>query len=236
MNIFFDMEFTGLVPNTTPISLGMIAETGESFYAEFTDFNERLVDDWQIENVFANCVINHFKSYYPNHCDIKPFAWTVIGDSEFVTNNLKTWLTSIYCKHCQEDGQMLQFVSDVCHYDMVLLCNLFGGAMKLPKWINPVCYDICQDICCRKEMSVNERSGIIRWYADMDYMRDAFEISREAVCKAVAGKLPEGHKHNALYDAEVIKMIFEGMRGNAEKPSVNDNPVPLRYEFTLLDK
>lgn len=148
MNIFFDTEFTGLVPNTTLISIGLIAETGEEFYAEFTDFNESLVDDWLLENVFANCMINHFKGYYPNYCNIVPFLWTVVGDSDYVANNLKTWLTSLYCKHCQEDNQTIQFVSDVCHYDMVLLCNLFGGAMKLPKWINPVCYDICQDICC----------------------------------------------------------------------------------------
>lgn len=213
MNIFFDTEFTGLVPNTTLISIGMIAETGEKFYAEFTDFDEGLVDDWQIENIFVNCMVDHFKGYYPNCCDIKPFVWTVIGDSDFVANNLKAWLTSLYCKYCQEDRQMLQFVSDVCHYDMVLLCNLFGGAMKLPKWINPVCYDICQDVCARKEKPVaGGKGGIIRWYADMDYMRDAFEISREALCTKIAGKLPEGNKHNALFDAEVIKMIFEGMR------------------------
>ncbi len=33
MNIFFDTEFTGLHRNTTLISIGLITETGEGFYA-----------------------------------------------------------------------------------------------------------------------------------------------------------------------------------------------------------
>ena len=211
MNVFFDTEFTGLVPGTTLISLGMVAETGETFYAEFTDFNEKLVDDWQLEHVFGNLIVNHFKRKYPNAVTSPGLDNTVvIGNSEYIADKLFIWLDEVRAKH--GDNDLIQLVSDVCHYDMVLFCNLFGGAMKLPKWINPVCYDICQDICCRKEMSVNEHSGIIRWYADMDFMRDAFEISREAVCKAVAGTLPEGRKHNALYDAHVIKLIYEGMR------------------------
>ena len=32
--IFFDTEFTGLHQKTTLISIGLIAETGETFYAE----------------------------------------------------------------------------------------------------------------------------------------------------------------------------------------------------------
>ena len=44
-------------------------------------------------------------------------------------------------------GDDIQFVSDVCHYDMVLLCELISdGAMLLPEYINPFCHDLCQDI------------------------------------------------------------------------------------------
>ena len=43
MKIFFDTEFTGLHKNTTLISIGMIAEDGKTFYAEFTDYNENNV-------------------------------------------------------------------------------------------------------------------------------------------------------------------------------------------------
>ena len=46
MNIFFDTEFTGLHKNTTLISIGLISETGKTFYAEFTDYNHTQIDNW----------------------------------------------------------------------------------------------------------------------------------------------------------------------------------------------
>jgi hypothetical protein len=53
MKIFFDTEFTGLHKNTTLISIGLVAETGESFYAEFTDYDKSQVNDWIKENVIS---------------------------------------------------------------------------------------------------------------------------------------------------------------------------------------
>lgn len=44
--LFFDFEFTGLRQNTTPISLGVYAENGHTFYAEFTDYDKDQIDDW----------------------------------------------------------------------------------------------------------------------------------------------------------------------------------------------
>jgi hypothetical protein len=35
--LFLDTEFTGLHQNTTLISIGLIADTGDTFYAELTD-------------------------------------------------------------------------------------------------------------------------------------------------------------------------------------------------------
>ena len=51
MRLFFDMEFTGLHKNTTPISIGIVSEGGKTFYAEFTDYDESQCDDWIKENV-----------------------------------------------------------------------------------------------------------------------------------------------------------------------------------------
>ena len=39
MKLYFDTEFTGLHKNTTLISVGLIAEDGQEFYAEFTDYD-----------------------------------------------------------------------------------------------------------------------------------------------------------------------------------------------------
>jgi hypothetical protein len=37
--LFLDTEFTGLHQNTTLISIGLIADTGDTFYAELTDYD-----------------------------------------------------------------------------------------------------------------------------------------------------------------------------------------------------
>lgn len=44
--IFFDTEFTGLHQNTTLISIGLIAENGQTFYAELTDYDKSQIDGW----------------------------------------------------------------------------------------------------------------------------------------------------------------------------------------------
>lgn len=202
MNIYFDTEFTGLVPNTTLISLGCITEFGETFYAEFTDYNKDLCDDWIKENVLDNLVLKYVQSpceYDVYECD--RYETYVKGTTEYIKEYFNKWLKEVSeIKHDSNERLRIQFVSDVCHYDFYLLCNLFGGAFSLPKNVNPVCYDICQDL-------VDEHDG------DIHDMFDAFNYSREDACRFYnQGRLPKGIKHNALYDAEVIKMIYEGMR------------------------
>ena len=43
--VFFDTEFTGLHQNTSLISIGCIAEDGNTFYATLTDYNYLQVDN-----------------------------------------------------------------------------------------------------------------------------------------------------------------------------------------------
>lgn len=196
MNIFFDTEFTGLVPNTTLISLGCVTEHGEKFYAEFTDYDESLCDDWIKENVIAHLMFpeNIKNGFIQESKDYKEHY--VSWDTEHVCKCFTEWLDHLYEKY----GGRIQFVSDVCHYDFYLLCNLFGGAFNLPSNVCPWCHDICQDL-------IDPDDG------DIKDGFDAFNFSREGACKFYnQGKLPEGKKHNSLYDAEVIKMIYEGMR------------------------
>jgi hypothetical protein len=69
---------------------------------------------------------------------------------------------------------------------------LFGDAFSLPKNINPSCHDINQDIA---EFYGNVTE---RW---------AFEKSREEILKE-SGESISGVKHNALYDAQVIRAIY----------------------------
>ena len=181
MKIFFDTEFTGLHKDTTLISIGLVDENGRTFYAEFFDYDENQVDDWIQENV-----INHLK-FSEDSFKIPDINFGPSDDVEMKANKkivheyLEQWLTTY---------DEVELVSDVCHYDMVLFINIFGGAFDLPSNVNPACHDINQDIAAYYMISETE----------------AFDKSREEIIKSYN---IEGDKHNALYDAKVIKLIYE---------------------------
>lgn len=179
MNIFFDTEFTGLHKNTTLISIGLISETGKTFYAEFTDYNHTQIDNWIQKNVINNLQFNQsgaFLNSRDSNIEVK-------GTKQYISKHLKKWLDSF--------NERIQFVSDVCHYDMVLLIDLFGSAFDLPMYVNPACHDINQDIA--RYFNIQESA--------------AFNLSREKILDDFEVNI-EGDKHNSLYDAKVIGAIY----------------------------
>ena len=155
MKIFFDTEFTGLHKNTTLISLGCVDENGRTFYAEFTDYDKQQVDCWINENVIKNLIQGDYEEVKTTNCGDD---WYVRGNKAMVREALDEWLSQY---------SFVELVSDVCHYDMVLLIDLFGDAFSLPKNVNPSCHDINQDIA--------------EFYGCTEIL--AFEKSREEILK-----------------------------------------------------
>lgn len=182
MKIFFDTEFTGLHKDTTLISIGIIAQNGDKFYAELTDYDKSQIDSWIEENVIQN--LWGADGGYDGDMECPEYYH---GSKEFVGNKLKEWL---------EQYDTVEFVSDVCHYDFVLLIDLvYGHAMKMPYGkINAACHDINQDIS--------------RYYGISEI--EAFDKSREDILKDFAIEL-FGVKHNALYDAKAIQAIYDAL-------------------------
>ena len=188
MKLFFDTEFTGLHKDTTLISIGIVSEDGKKFYAEFTDYDESQCNDWIKENVIKNLKLAGM-GVGVSDTDENPPLRIVMGDKRYIRQEANEWLRQF---------NKIQFVSDVCHYDFVLLIDLLtngGTAIDLPETISAVCHDINQDIA--NHFNVPERI--------------AFDMSREEVMRIVCplNKIVTGDKHNSLYDAEVIKAIWE---------------------------
>lgn len=179
MNIFFDTEFTGLHKNTTLISIGLISADGRTFYAELTDYDENQCDEWLKENVINNLLFKNERFVRRD----RHGEQEVRGTKQQVGKYLKRWLS-------QFDD--VQFVSDVCHYDMVLLIDIFGTAFDLPENVSASCHDINQDIA--KHCGISEK--------------DAFNECREDIVSG-NGISIDGKKHNALYDAKIIKAMYE---------------------------
>lgn len=61
--LFTDLEFTGLHKNTTPISIGIVSDSGKKFYAEFNDYDTSQCDDWINTKVIANLMFNEYLHY-----------------------------------------------------------------------------------------------------------------------------------------------------------------------------
>lgn len=114
--VFFDTEFTGLHQNTTLISIGLVAETGETFYAQLTDYDESQISPWLQQNVMDN---------------LDPKA--LRGTKSEVADELKKWI---------EQFGPVQMWADVAHYDWVMFCQLFGGAFFIPENVYYICFDL----------------------------------------------------------------------------------------------
>lgn len=132
MKIFFDCEFTGLHQRTTLISLGLVAEDGQTFYAEFDDYDRGQIDEWLKENVLANLCARRGVTYgmQDGICYLE-----VKGSTEKIKHYLSSWL---------ERFHLIEIWGDTPAYDWVLFCELFGGGVEcLPKNVYRYPFDLC---------------------------------------------------------------------------------------------
>lgn len=172
------LSLLGLQKDTQLISIGLVSDDGKEFYAEFIDVDVNQQDDWIKQNVLVNT------AYYGNK-DIRGITDSnnyYIGDKIIIQKYLKEWLLQF--------GD-IQLISDVCHYDMVLFIDIFGSAFDLPENVCASCHDINQDIAAY--YMIDEKT--------------AFDFSREQILSDNEIYI-EGDKHNSLYDAKVIKNLY----------------------------
>jgi len=187
-NLFFDMEFTGLHQNTTLISLGIVSECGKTFYAELTDYDESQIDEWLRKNV-----INSLKFYPPLKGQDEHWVMTRHEDNPLENPVSDSYSIEVRCDKLELKFELtrwlsqfeeVQMVSDCLAYDWVLWNQIWGHAFSIPKHV----YYIPLDLCTMFFMK-----GI-----DPDISREEF-----------SGMTEGAEKHNALWDAEVIKKCYD---------------------------
>jgi len=197
--IFFDTEFTGLRQDTSLISIGCITENSEVFYFENIEYNRDQVDHWIKNNVIENLEfldkIDNMMTNFVTSDSRKLQEVIGFGEFDFLRNQFKIWLENIHNTY-QKD---ILFISDVSHYDTVLLFELFNGALHVPDYIIPFVWDINMDICQYLNISP----------------REAFNLNREELAEKLSNTLiDQRRKHNSLHDARMIKLIFESIYRN----------------------
>ncbi|MBK7362752.1 MAG: 3'-5' exoribonuclease [Micavibrio sp.] len=194
--IFFDTEFSGLHKNTTLISIGLVSECGKSFYGEFTDFDKSQIDEWLQKNVIDNLIMTDkitascgswekWLSEKTNFANALSFTlaekdmsdFQCIGANPMVRNRLEKWLAQF---------EKIEMWSDCLAYDWVLFNNIWGHAFAIPKNIYYIPFDIC---------TLFKEKGIDPDISREDFISD-FSTSEDIL---------HGKKHNALYDAYVIR-------------------------------
>lgn len=182
--VFFDTEFTGLHQNTSLISIALVSECRKIFYAEFNDYYKEQVDDWIKNNVLTKLIFpdkTHFLISDTNGIMMK-------SDTEDIVSILKLWLSQF---------EKIEIWSDCLSYDWMLFCQLFGGALNIPKNIYYIPFDICTSF---------KNKGI-----DPDINREEFINYQVEVNDHYNWGLK---KHNALWDAYVIRECYKKLTKN----------------------
>ena len=151
--LFLDTEFTELRQSASLISLAIIADTDETFYAEFTEVEFDKLSDWHKENVVSNLFLDK-PSTKPRKSQ-RFFR----GSTEDVTRELLGWMQQLSKKY---EGQTFQFWADVPHYDWVFFCELFGGARALPSYIHYMPMDIATLLLAKNVDPSKDRMSLLK--------------------------------------------------------------------------
>ena len=180
MRIFLDTEFTGLHQHTTLLSLALVADNGCLFYAELTDFDQRQLTYWHHQHVMPSLFLREEGSHTIDNCTF------VKGNQATVTQALRWWISAF---------EEVEVWADVLMYDWVLFCELFGGALQLPKNIFYIPFDFATMLRLR---------GL-----DPDSNRRQLAFGSETEEKEFEASLPAPiHQHSALYDAHILRLAY----------------------------
>jgi len=197
--IYYDSEFTGLHRDSTLISISLISQSGNYFYAEFNDYAKDQIDDWIQEHVIGNlifdkdCLIKHHAD--TEGFDVDQFNIQMRGSKDEVKKEVVEWLKA---ENSILKTKQVQIYSDCYAYDWMLLVDLIAGhAMKMPDFINYIPIDLS---------SVLWVNGI-----DPDISREEFAGISENDVTNFDISLPEisSSKHNSFFDTISAKVCFE---------------------------
>lgn len=130
--IFLDSEFTGLQKDSSLISIALLADSGEDFYAEFTDYNQHQIDGWLKDHVTCNLSLNDSNQSPDNMTKLH-----VKGTKTDIKTAIVKWLMQF-----GEEKHSLQVWGDCPAWDWVLFCDLFGGAFGIPDSLHPLPMDL----------------------------------------------------------------------------------------------
>jgi len=160
---FFDSEFIEDGKTIELISIGIVSEEGKEYYAISREFNEFDANEWVIKNVISKLEDNITRK--PRSA-IRTDILRFVGDSVPI------------------------FVANHASYDWVLLCQLFGKMIDLPKTWPTWCFDVRQleQELGRPKMP-EQKDGEHNALADAKHTKACYEFLRDIEKKKKGLKL-----------------------------------------------
>lgn len=169
MRYWFDTEFIEDGKTIDLISIGIVAEDGREFYAESLDADLSKANGWVKENVLVHLWARQTDKGNANR-------WSRDGGTGGLLN--RRHIASEIVAFCDPDRNgKPEFWAYYADYDWVVLCQLFGTMMDLPKGWPMYCRDIkqwCDDLGNPKlpEQGKGEHHAL----ADARWNRQAWEF------------------------------------------------------------
>ncbi len=157
MRIYFDTEFieSGAGKPIHLISLGAVSEDGHEFFRVNLDCPFDEANQWVKDNVIAHLP----------HPDIN---WSTLSD---MSASFREWVNDVVA-----DGTPLEFWAYYADYDWVVLCQMFGTMMDLPKGFPMYCRDLKQVIDERGlDISDSDRDDEHSAIADARWVKSTHE-------------------------------------------------------------
>jgi len=130
MKYFFDTEFIDYARKLHIISIGIISEDNRTLYNINVNCEFRLASDWVQKNVLAQ-----LPGFDSDGIEIIGEGYGHLA-AERVDRSLGWCHSSRIAKNIIDfvgDDNTPEFWADYGAYDWVVLCNIFGGMLNLPK-------------------------------------------------------------------------------------------------------
>jgi hypothetical protein len=147
MNIFYDTEFLEDGKTIDLISIGLVREDGKELYLlnKDMDTENAFADDWVRENVLKGIFDEMEDIYLSDYEGNPPFDFNEPNFWYFL-NRYGNTKKEIGEKIVEFVGKKPIFFADTCAYDHVVLCQLFGKMINIPKGWRYYTRDIRQTI------------------------------------------------------------------------------------------
>lgn len=200
MKVFIDSEFIDTGSKIELISIALVKETGEKYYAINKNCNFRKADQWIKDNVISKLPYRDDNFLFFTRRKQEKIKWKnkkqIIDDiclflniekeiSYVIRNNLlfkyiDYFLLKYFPKLISKKinykyigKEKIEFWGDYCEYDYVVFCQLFGKMIDLPKGLPMHFYDL-RDLSNYLDIEIPIQDEINRH----DALEDALWIKR----------------------------------------------------------